>query len=87
MPEQNNQSDNPDNWLEVTKTDPRKLKELEVTYAKVFKPGSDGFVVLGDLMARFLFIVPDSNANHAFFAGEGAVLKYIQSMINRGKYD
>ena len=84
MQEQNNQPKS-DNWLEVTKTDPRKLKELEVTYAKVFKPGSDGFVVLGDLMARFLFISPDSNANHDFFAGEGAVLKYIQSMIQAGK--
>ncbi len=86
MSELNNQPDNSDNWPEIpNKEDPRKRKELEATYARVFKPGSDGFVVLGDLMARYLFSIQDSNSNHAYFAGQSSVMKYTQSMIQAGK--
>ena len=85
MSDQNSQPDNSDNWPQVTEQDPRKQAELAAVYARVFKPGSDGFVVLGDLMARYLFSIQDSNSNHAYFSGQSSVLKYTQSMIQQGK--
>jgi len=85
MPDKNSQPDNSDNWLEINEEDPRKRKELEAVYARLFKPGSDGFVVLGDLNLHFLLNHNDSNANHSFFAGQAEVMKYIQTMIQRGK--
>ena len=85
MQEQNNQSDNTDNWLDIKQEDPRKRKELEAVYARVFKPGTDGFAVLGDLMNRYLLSIQPHNANHDFFAGSAAVMKYTQQMIQLGK--
>lgn len=85
MQEQNNQPDNSDNWLEVKEQDPRKLKELQAVYARLFNPGGDGFVVLGDLYKNYLFFQQPHNANHDFFAGQSDVMKYIQSMIQAGK--
>lgn len=85
MSELNNQPDNSDNWPEAKEPDLRKIKELQATYARVFKPGSDGFVVLGDLMARYFFSIQPHDANHDFFAGQSSVMKYTQAMINAGK--
>ena len=85
MPEPNSQPDNSDNWLQVTEEDPRKRKELEAVYARLFKPGSDAFVVLGDLNQRYLLNHNESTWNHSFFAGQAEVMKYIQAMIQKGK--
>lgn len=85
MQEPNSQPDNSDNWPQVTEQDPRKLKELQAVYARLFKPGGDGFVVMGDLYARYLFSVQPHNANHDFFAGQSSVMKYIQSQIQQGQ--
>jgi len=85
MSETNNQPDNSDTWNETKKEDTRKLKELQAVYSRVFKPGSDGFVALGDLMSRYLLLSQPSTANHDFFAGQAAVMKYIQGMIQSGK--
>ena len=85
MPDKNSQPDNSDNWPQVTEEDPRKRKELEAVYARLFKPGGDGFVVLGDLNQRYLLNHNESTWNHSFFAGQAEVMKYIQTMIQRGK--
>lgn len=80
-----NQPDQPDNWPHVEPQDPAIAHQLAATYARVFNPSGDGFVVLGDLMARYLFNSVNSQVNHSFFSGQAEVMKYIQAQIVRGK--